>query len=381
MWSKGLIFTALAVYLGVVGCAVWPPEGGKAHAGESGPGGVGSVKDDGGPPVYRTQKLTGLPYRGVAMQVQHVDMIDAYEKSIDEVAAIGADTVSIVVDCRQENGSSARIFMDLRMTPSPEMLKRLIGHAKQRNLRVVLMPIVLLDNPRGNEWRGTIKPELWEEWFESYRAMMLHYAAVAAQNDVDLFVVGSELVSSETKIAEWTKTIRAIRKVYKGQITYSSNWDHYRAVPFWDQLDLIGMNSYWNLGMVGRKTLDRKEITPDTIKQRWGEIQEDLFAFTKSTGKPLVLLEAGWCSVSNAAHEPWDYTQETVGFDMDLQKKLYEGFFKAWWGNSNLGGFMLWEWTPGDGGTDDRGYTPEGKPAEKVMKEWFKKPWTTTDAH
>ena len=30
---------------------------------------------------------------------------------------------------------------------------------------------------------------------------------------------------------------------------------------------------------------------------------------------------------------------------------------------------------PGDGGPRDRGYTPEGKPAEKVMREWFKKDW------
>jgi hypothetical protein len=32
---------------------------------------------------------------------------------------------------------------------------------------------------------------------------------------------------------------------------------------------------------------------------------------------------------------------------------------------------------PGDGGSDDRGYTPEGKPAEKVLREWMNKPrWT-----
>jgi hypothetical protein len=374
MWSKGLIFTALAVYLGVVGCAVWPPESAK-----SGGYGVSGAGDDGGgdtsPPSYRTQKLTGLPYRGVAMQIQSMHSLDEYHKSIDEVAAIGADTVSIVVDCRQENGSSSRIFMDLRMTPGPAELAGLIKHAKERNLRVVLMPIVLLDNPRGNEWRGTIKPESWDDWFESYRAMMSHYAAVAEQNGVDLFVVGSELVSSETKAAEWTKTIRAIRNVYKGQITYSSNWDHYRSVPFWDKLDLIGMNSYWNLGKVGADTLDRREITPATVQKRWAEIQEDLFLFTRSTNKPLILLEVGWCSVTNAAHEPWDYTQTTVGVDPELQKILYQGFFQSWWGNPSLGGFMIWEWTPGEGGPQDRGYSPEGKPAEKVMREWFKKEW------
>ena len=33
-------------------------------------------------------------------------------------------------------------------------------------------------------------------------------------------------------------------------------------------------------------------------------------------------------------------------------------------------------WTPGDGGANDSGYTPENKPAEKVLREWLaKKPW------
>src|SRR5205085_7656212 len=138
----------------VVGCAVWPPESAKYAGGGSDDGGASPSTQ----PTYRTTKLTGLPYRGVAMQIQSMHPLEEYHKNIDEVAAIGADTLSIVVDCRQENGSSSRIFMDLRMTPGPAELAKLIKHAKDRNLRVVLMPIVLLDNPRGNEWRGTIKP-------------------------------------------------------------------------------------------------------------------------------------------------------------------------------------------------------------------------------
>ncbi len=189
-------------------------------------------------------------------------------------------------------------------------------------------------------------------------------------------MVGSELVSTESKLGEWTKTIRLVRKIYKGQITYSSNWDHYRAVPFWDQLDLIGMNSYWNLGRIGNRTLERREITPDTIRQRWAEIQQDLFAFQKSHGKPLILLEVGWCSVGNAAHEPWDYTIASVPLDTDLQRKLYEGFFRSWWGNSRPRRIHDLGMAPGRGGPDDRGYTPEGKPAERVMREWFgKREW------
>jgi hypothetical protein len=59
---------------------------------------------------------------------------------------------------------------------------------------------------------------------------------------------------------------------------------------------------------------------------------------------------------------------------MELQRKLYEGFFRSWWGDPRLGGFSVWEWPPDQGGKEDRGYTPKDKPAEGVLREWLAKP-------
>lgn len=308
----------------------------------------------------------GLPYIGAGMQIQRVDWIDRYKQSVSEIADLGGDTVLLVVDARQENGTSSRIYLDMRMTPTPDQLGELIRHAKSRDMRVILMPIVLLDAPRGNEWRGTLKPASWEDWFDSYRQILNHFAWIAQANGVDVLVIGSELVSSESRVDQWTRTISDIREVFHGRITYSANWDHYVSVPFWDQLDLIGMNSYYKLG-------PNRHVTVEQIQQRWREIQRDLLAFQQRVDKPLLFLEVGWCSLANAAHEPWDYTKQTVPIDLDLQQRLYEGFFTSWWGNPALGGFMIWEWTPGDGGEEDRGYTPKGKPAEQVLRDWFAK--------
>ncbi len=309
----------------------------------------------------------GFPYRAAAMQLQRVDWTDQYAQSIDECAAVGFDTVELIVDTRQEDGMSNRIYLDGRMTPSPEMLATLIRHAKAKGLRVILMPIVLLDDPKGDEWRGTLTPQSWAKWFDSYRDMLNHFAWVAQGNGVDIFVVGSELVSSEKHPDEWRKTIDSVRKVFKGKLTYSANWDVFASVPFWDQLDLIGMNSYWKLG-------PDENVTVDQIKARWREIQANVLPFVKKSGKPLLFTEIGWCSLANAAKEPWDYTKTEVPVDDGLQKRLYEGFFQCWYGNPNLGGFGVWEWTPGDGGPKDRGYTPENKPAEQVLKDYLAKP-------
>jgi hypothetical protein len=357
----GLI-AGLIVYVGVsLGCIYFAGPGESRT--EAGKGSV-RVQHVGA----RPGRVTGLPLRGVAMQLQRVDFTETeYRQSIDEIVNVGADTVLFVVDPRMENGGSSRIYMDNRFTPTPPQLGGLIDYAKGKGLRVILMPIVLLDNPRGNEWRGTIKPEDWTDWWDSYRAVLYHYSWIAEKHKADVLVVGSELVSTEHQIEEWRKTITMVRETFKGMLTYSANWDHYKEVPFWDQLDLISMNSYYALG-------DNHKVSVEEIVQRWAKIKANLLDFQKDVGKPLMFTEVGWCSQQNAAHEPWDYTQTDEPIDLELQRKLYEGFFRSWHGTPQLGGFMIWEWPPGPGGKDDRNYTPEAKPAEKLLREWLAKP-------
>jgi hypothetical protein len=359
MFSRAIITTAVAIYLVVMGCVLIP-------------GGTTKPADGPEPAVGTPRaKLTGMPLRGVAMTIHDVDDLAPYLRCIDEIADEGADTVEIVVAARQENGTSTTIWVDQRYTPSRQQLLELFAHAKKRNLRVVLMPIVLLQSARGTEWRGSLKPDSWLEWFDSYRVMLRHYAMLAEQGKVDVLVVGSELVTTEVHGAEWGKTIKMARDLFpSGMLTYSSNWDHYQNIPFWDQLDFIGMNSYWKLG-------ENSQVTVAEIQSRWRSIQKELVTFSNAKGKPIVFTEVGWCSVSNAADEPWDYTKVELKPDAELQRRLYEGFFKSWQGNPNLGGFMVWEWFPiKDVPDDDRSYIPKGKPAEKVLREWLAKgPW------
>lgn len=363
MKGKLLIGTAVATYLAVVGCVVWP--GGSA----SRPQGYDSY-----PSRAPQVKLEGLPLRGIAMQVQSPQNLDDYLKGVDQIAATGADTVEFVVSARMEHGRSSRIFIDQRSSPSRAQLEQLIDRAKQNKLRIMLMPIVLLEAPRGNEWRGTISPEseagsAWDTWFESYQNMLRYYAEIAEKGKVELFVVGSELVSTEAHAAEWGRTIGMVRTVYHGMLTYSSNWDHYESIPFWEQLDIIGMNSYWKLG--------GKNAQVDEIVGRWRDIQKDLMAFSNRKNKPILLTEVGWCSMGNAPYEPWDYTKAEEPLDLDVQKRLYQGFFQSWYGNPNMAGFMIWEWEPfSDGGPQNRSYTPKAKPAEKVLRDYLEKgPW------
>jgi hypothetical protein len=361
MFGRKIVFVALILYAAVVGCVLTSQDSTTASTSGS------TVPDQ---PVTGLVHISGQqPFCGVAVQLQRVDWVEEYKKTIDDIAADGADTVSLVVDARQENGESTYMYVDVRKTMTVPQLSDIITHAKSKHLRVILMPIVLLDAPSdSNEWRGTLKPRDWHEWFDNYRDMIEHYARIAQQTDVDVLVVGSELVSSEAPdhLDEWIHTIKNVRAIYKGQLTYSSNWDRYWKVPFWKYLDFLGMNSYWTLGQ-------NRDVTVDQIAAEWTKIQDRMFKFTEETHKPVILLEAGWCSLANAAKDPWDYTQDQLPADNDLQKKLYEGFFQSCYGKPQLAGLIVWEMHPG-GDENGKGYTPQGKPAEQVMRDWFAKP-------
>lgn len=365
MMGRKIIVVAVILYAAVMGCVMSASTSPTSSATGAGNGGSESNQPVNGLVHIDNQK----PFCGVAMQLQRVDWVKEYEKTIDDIAADGADTVSLVVDARQENAESTRMYVDMRMTMTVPQLSEIIAHAKSRGLRVILMPIVLLDNPASDdEWRGTLKPRDWDEWFDNYRQMIEHYARIAQITGVDVLVVGSELVSSEADdhLDQWVETIKDVRDIYKGQLTYSSNWDRYWKVPFWRYLDFVGMNSYWELGK------DRN-VTVDQINAKWKEIQDKMFDFQAKVHKPVILLEAGWCSLANAAKDSWDYTQEQLPADNDLQKKLYESFFQSWWGKPQLAGMIMWEFHPG-GDPTGKGYTPQGKPAEDVLREWFGKP-------
>lgn len=185
-------------------------------------------------------------------------------------------------------------------------------------------------------------------------------------------VVGSELVSTESQLEEWEETIAFVRDIFKGKLTYSANWDHYSAIGFWNRLDFISMNSYWTLG-------SGPDASVEEIRQRWTKIQGEVLGFARKKGKPLFFTEVGWCSLENAVTEPWDYTRKSVPIDLELQARLYRAFFESWHGQSDFAGFSFWEWLPGEGGPNDRTYTPKNKPAEKVLREWLAKPaWDVT---
>lgn len=315
-------------------------------------------------------------FRGFCLQIHNSDPDHPWEEYVDQISKTGANTVKIVVNAYQENAQASSIFIEARKTPPKQRLVNLFALARKKGLRVILMPILLLDNPRGNEWRGTIRPGNWDDWWSDYTDYIVYFAKVARDGKADVFIIGSELISTETQTDRWRTLIQEVRKYYKGRITYSANWDHYEAVKFWDDLDLIGMTTYYDLVGVGKPTLEN-------ILAGWKPIKKKVLKWQKTVGRPILFTEVGWPNLISAAEFPWDYTKTPQTPDPQQQAACFEAFFRTWFHEPSVSGYLVWEWrnSPANEiGPDDTGYFPEGKPAMDVIKTYFAKPtpWPTS---
>jgi hypothetical protein len=355
----------LAVFVVVVGVAIGIQRLGPFRA--------GPTTVPGSPPAVSPalKPVDVRQFRGFSLQLQSANPRHPYERYVDEIAGTGANTVCLVVAAYQENGASTSIFLDSRRVPSATRMRRLMAHARRRKLHVVVMPIVLLENPRAGEWRGAIDPKNWDHWWEDYYNYVLHYAQIAQAGEAKIFVIGSELVTTEKRFADrWLDLIRRVRKVYHGHLSYSANWDHYRPVTWWDKLDIIGMTTYYDL------TGGKKPTLPRLLKS-WQPIRKDVLAWQREIRRPILFTEVGWPNQVTAAQFPWDYTRSPDKPDPTAQANCFDAFLRTWIGEPCVAGFLVWEWRSYPGqpiGPKDTSYVPCGKPALNVIRKHFQAP-------
>lgn len=340
-------------------------------------GGVVAVRcltGDGTPPAPPPQKpVASDEYRGISLQLHSAHPRNPYDDYVEEIANTGANTINLVVHAYQENGTSNMITMRKDRGPNDERLRSIIRLAKQRGLRVMIMPVVLLDKPTEDEWRGVIKPSNWDSWWEDYYTFITHYARLSQETGVDTFAVGSELLSTEDQVARWTRLIAQVRGVYKGRLTYSSNWDNYRKVAWWDKLDLIGMTTYYDL-------VGDKEPSLAVMLKSWARIRTEILAWrnAKYPSHQILFTEVGWPDIVTAAKYPWDYYRSKEE-SPELQAMCFRSFFEAWNDQDAMAGYLVWEWRNHPEHHKERSYVPYGRePTMKVIQEYFAKPARVT---
>jgi hypothetical protein len=302
--------------------------------------------------------------RGVALGLFAEDVSFSYGPLLEEIAALGATHVALVVPLYQTNGTSTTLRLHTRLSPTLGATAEAVRAARRAGLEVSLFPIVRLEAPKGpEEWRGTLAPANRDAWFRSYQALLGDLAAIATLTGVTRLVVGSELSSLDGDLDRWRPVIERMRALFPGSLVYSANWDHYRDAKLFELVDEVGVVGYFNL---------REKEAPGDVEAlagRWRALRGELEGWLRGRGKPFVFTEVGYRSRAGATATPWD---ETAGgtADPDEQRRGFAAFHRAWTGPpaAILDGIYVWNWY-GYGGPTSIGYTPRGKPASDEIKQ------------
>jgi len=285
--------------------------------------------------------------------------------SLTNLEETGTEWVSLVATWYQDEESSTEIEPDENRTPSDESIIHAIETIHSLGMKVILKPHVDLYN---DEWRGEISfdnKKDWQEWFNSYRNFICHYASLAEQNGVEQFCVGCELVKTTSR-EEWFDVIKSVRENFSGEITYAADWSNYNNVTFWNLLDFVGIDAYFEL-------TDKNNPSMEELLNAWKKWKPGIEQIHNTTGKAIVFTEIGYRSIDGCNRDPWNW-QRHGKIDLQEQADCYEAAFKTFWDEKWFKGFYWWMWEPDPdiGGPNDDNYTPYKKPAEDILKSYYK---------
>ncbi|MCJ8289434.1 MAG: hypothetical protein HRT58_07190 [Crocinitomicaceae bacterium] len=243
-----------------------------------------------------------------------------------------------------------------------------IRMANKSGLKTMLKPHVWVI---GQGWPGKFDlstEKEWLTWEASYREYILTFAQVAEEEKVDLFCIGTEFRIAVVKRREfWRQLIKDVRGIYHGEITYASNWDNYKKVNFWSELDYIGVDAYFPFSKKKRPKLNK-------LVKSWEKQGEKLKAFSEKWNKKIIFTEYGFRSIEYPEAVA-ENGESSLKPNMKNQKTAYLAFFQTIWEEDWFIGGFLWKWKfkENPGGENDTQFTPQNKPAEKLIQKYYSK--------
>jgi ppGpp synthetase/RelA/SpoT-type nucleotidyltranferase len=225
-------------------------------------------------------------------------------------------------------------------------------------------------------WRGVFtgglkmeSEESWQELEKSYEDFILTYAVLAEESKAEIFCIGTELEQFVVNRPEfWNQLISKIRKVYKGKLTYAANWDEYDRTPFWASLDFIGIDAYFPLS-------EAQTPSVEELKEGWKPWKDKISELSVKVKKPVLFTEFGYRSMDYTAKKPWLVGRSEEGVNMDGQVNAKKAIFESFWDEEWFAGGFVWKWFINhekSGGPADNRFTPQNKPAQEIIKAFYK---------
>ncbi len=310
------------------------------------------------------EKLNGVSFVASRDRVaqEHIDAVRSVHAKCAAVMPFGfirdKNAPDIVFDTSRqwfgETRTGARQYIDI---------------LHENGLKVMLKPQIWIS--RG-AFTGALKMNSEEDWRtleNSYTKFIMAYATLAQETKADAFCIGTELEQFVKHRPDyWHGLIKKIREIYQGKLTYAANWDEYGRTPFWEDLDYIGIDAYFPLS-------DEKTPSVEQLREGWQAHKEKIRSLSKTKDRPVLFTEYGYRSNNYTAKKPWLVDRSHDDVNLEAQANATKAIFEEFWSEDWFAGGFVWKWFIDHkkaGGAHDNRFTPQNKPAQEVIKEFYK---------
>ncbi|WP_422857763.1 glycoside hydrolase family 113 [Flagellimonas sp. S174] len=313
----------------------------------------------------KKEKINGVSFVGSREKVD--------QNHIEPVLQVNANYAAVMPFGFARNLSSPKIIFDTERQwfgETKKGAKQYIEMLKKNGVKVMMKPQIWI-------WRGEFTGDMmmeseedWKTLERTYEDFILTFAKLAEETKAEILCIGTELEEFVKYRPEyWSNLIKKIKKIYTGKLTYAANWDEFTRTPFWKELDFIGVDAYFPLS-------EERYPTMDELKSGWQPWKTKLVNLSNTTDKPILFTEFGYRSMDYTAKKPWLVDRNQMDVNLQAQSDATQAIFDEFWNEDWFAGGFIWKWFihhDRSGGAEDNRFTPQNKPAEKTIRNFFSK--------
>jgi hypothetical protein len=295
------------------------------------------------------------------------------ERGLAELKELGVEWISVTPFAYGQSRKDAlpeggRFNSSSRRGENVEDTRRITQAAHRQGLKVMIKPHVWFQG-RGGVWHGDIamtNAEDWLDWFRAYGTFLKPFVELAEEEKADAVCIGTELKGTTMGSPEhWQGMIKQIRAIYHGPLTYAAHWEQeFEAIPFWQDLDWIGVQSYFPLS-------DKGQPTVEDLCKGWQPWLQRIEAVAKKHQRPVLFPEMGYRPNLGTAIKPWEWRTQAE-FSEDAQADAYEAFFRTFSNRDWFLGCYVWKWFSSQPRRQD--FSPQGLKGVETLRKWFARP-------
>jgi len=313
----------------------------------------------------KKEKINGLSFVSSSEAINKKHVLPVKKASANYVSLMPFGFIKDLSSPEVKYNSSRQWFGETK-----KGVKQYGEEFKKEHIKIMVKPQIWV-------WRGEFtgyiemkSEENWKLLENTYSKFILEYAQLSEEMKADVFCIGTELekfVMNRPKY--WNNLIKEIKKVYKGKLTYAANWDEFKRIPFWKEMDYIGIDAYFPLS-------DKKSPSVKDLELGWVPHKETIKRLQEQFRKPVVFTEYGYRSVNYTGKEPWKSDRIAGEVNLLAQENATQAIYNQFWKEDWFAGGFLWKWFHDHtkvGGENNNRFTPQNKPTEKLIQKLYAK--------